>query len=129
MVDSNQLTSEERPQYKAYAITDKNSKSEDRLRIEDSNDIRSEFHHDKDRIIHSRAFRRLEGKTQVVLTNESYHSRTRLTHSLEVAQMSESIAISLGLNPFATRAIALGHDIGHTPFGHTGEKALNDILL
>jgi dGTPase len=111
-----------------YAVTDQNSKGRKTDEDFHSGDFRTAFQHDRDRLIHSRAFRRLEAKTQVVLIHESDHSRTRLTHSLEVGQISESIAISLGLNTFATLAIALGHDVGHTPFGHTGEKALNKIL-
>ncbi len=112
-----------------YAVSDNNSrgrKTQEKFHPEDN---RTGFQHDRDRIIHSRAFRRLEAKTQVVLIHESDHSRTRLTHSLEVGQISESIAISLGLNTFATLAIALGHDVGHTPFGHTGERALSNILF
>lgn len=117
------------PEFRPYAVTDQNSKGR-KTDEEDFHpeDYRTEFQHDRDRIIHSRAFRRLEAKTQVVLIHESDHSRTRLTHSLEVGQISESIAISLGLNTFATLAIALGHDVGHTPFGHTGERALSTIL-
>lgn len=116
------------PPLNKYAITEDNS--EGRLNTEefDAADLRCAFMHDRDRIIHSRAFRRLEAKTQVVLIHESDHSRTRLTHSLEVNQISESIALSLGLNAYATSAIALGHDVGHTPFGHTGERALSTIL-
>jgi len=116
------------PPLKKYAITEINS--EGRLHDEDFHpaDLRCAFMHDRDRIIHSRAFRRLEAKTQVVLIHESDHSRTRLTHSLEVNQMAESIALSLGLNAYATSAIALGHDVGHTPFGHIGERALSTIL-
>lgn len=122
--DASVLFTELRP----YAVTDQNSKGRKTEEDFHPEDYRTAFQHDRDRIIHSRAFRRLEAKTQVVLIHESDHSRTRLTHSLEVGQISESIAISLGLNPFATLAIALGHDIGHTPFGHTGEKTLSNIL-
>ena len=111
----------------SYALTDKNSKGRKFDEEHHSEDFRSQFQHDRDRILHSKAFRRLNAKTQVILTNESDHSRTRLTHSLEVGQISESIAIRLGLNTFATWAIALGHDLGHAPFGHTGERALNTI--
>ena len=116
------------PELRPYAVTDRNSKG--RKTEEDFHpyDYRTAFQHDRDRLIHSRAFRRLEAKTQVILIHESDHSRTRLTHSLEVGQISESIAISLGLNTFATLAIALGHDVGHAPFGHTGERALSNIL-
>jgi len=114
---------------RAYAVTDRNSKGRKTEEAFHAEDFRTAFQHDRDRLIHSRAFRRMEAKTQVVLIHESDHSRTRLTHSLEVGQISESIAISLGLNTFATLAIALGHDVGHTPFGHTGERALSNILL
>jgi dGTPase len=116
------------PELRPYAVTDQNSKGRKTEEDFHPEDFRTAFQHDRDRIIHSKAFRRLEAKTQVVLIHEGDHSRTRLTHSLEVGQISESIAISLGLNTFATLAIALGHDIGHTPFGHTGEKTLSKIL-
>lgn len=112
---------------KPYALTDKNSRGRRSKEEHHSDDFRCEFQHDRDRIIHSKAFRRLEAKTQVVLVHENDHNRTRLTHSMEVAQISETIAMSLGLNRFATLAIALGHDLGHSPFGHTGERALSDI--
>jgi dGTPase len=111
-----------------YAITDEQSQGRQSLEKFDRKDPRCSFQHDRDRIIHSRSFRRLEAKTQVVLIHENDHSRTRLTHSLEVSQMAETVAMSLGLNIYATQAIALGHDVGHTPFGHTGERALSDIL-
>ncbi len=114
---------------KPYALTDDNSRGRKVKEEHHSDDFRCEFQHDRDRIIHSKAFRRLEAKTQVVLVHESDHNRTRLTHSMEVAQISESIAMKLALNRFATLAIALGHDLGHSPFGHTGERALNDIQL
>ncbi len=90
--------------------------------------IRTAFQRDRDRIIHSKAFRRLEYKTQVFVNHEGDHYRTRLTHSLEVWQIGETIAKVLGLNPDLTAAIALGHDLGHTPFGHSGEDALNSLL-
>lgn len=101
-----------------------------RLEEEDHHeeDFRNESQHDRDRILHSTAFRRLNLKTQVIFSSETDHSRTRLTHSLEVAQMAESIAKELKLNTFLTNAIALGHDLGHAPFGHAGEKELNNIL-
>ncbi len=90
-------------------------------------DIRTEYQRDRDRIIHSKSFRRLKHKTQVFLSPEGDHYRTRLTHTLEVSQISRTIARSLNLNEDLTEAIALGHDLGHTPFGHTGEKILNEI--
>ena len=88
-------------------------------------DIRTCFERDRDRIIHSKAFRRLSGKTQVFLTPQGDHYRTRLTHTLEVSQIARTIARALGLNESLTEAIALGHDLGHTPFGHAGERALD----
>ncbi|QNO16231.1 deoxyguanosinetriphosphate triphosphohydrolase [Alkalicella caledoniensis] len=89
--------------------------------------IRTQYQRDRDRILHSKAFRRLKHKTQVFLSPESDHFRTRLTHTLEVAQISRTIARALRLNEDLTEAIALGHDLGHTPFGHAGEEALNSV--
>lgn len=91
-------------------------------------DLRTSFQRDRDRIIHSRAFRRLKHKTQVFLSPESDHYRTRLTHTLEVSQIARTIARALRLNEDLTEAIALGHDLGHTPFGHAGERAINDLV-
>ena len=90
--------------------------------------LRTEFQKDRDRITHSKAFRRLMHKTQVFISPEGDHYRTRLTHTLEVAQISRTIARALRLNEDLTEAIALGHDLGHTPFGHTGEDALDQLL-
>lgn len=91
-------------------------------------EIRTDFQRDRDRIIHCKAFRRLKHKTQVFLAPKGDHYRTRLTHTLEVAQIARTMARALRLNEDLTEAIALGHDLGHTPFGHCGEKALNEIL-
>ncbi|MBQ6816374.1 MAG: deoxyguanosinetriphosphate triphosphohydrolase [Clostridia bacterium] len=90
-------------------------------------EIRTEFQRDRDRILHSKSFRRLKHKTQVFLAPESDHYRTRLTHTLEVAQIARTIARALRLNEDLTEAIALGHDLGHTPFGHAGERALAEL--
>ncbi len=90
-------------------------------------DVRPAYQRDRDRILHSKAFRRLKHKTQVFLAPEGDHYRTRLTHTLEVSQIARTIAKALRLNEDLTEAIALGHDLGHTPFGHAGERALNDI--
>ena len=99
-----------------------------RRRPEEPDPLRTCFQRDRDRIIHSKSFRRLANKTQVFLAPEGDHYRTRLTHTLEVAQVSCAIARGLGLNCDLTEAIALGHDLGHTPFGHAGERALRASL-
>ena len=90
--------------------------------------IRTVFQHDRDRILHSKAFRRLKYKTQVFLSPEGDHYRTRLTHTLEVSQVARTISRALHLNEDLTEAISLGHDLGHTPFGHIGERVLNELL-
>jgi dGTPase len=95
--------------------------------IEEPCDIRPIYQRDRDRILHSKSFRRLKHKTQVFLAPEGDHYRTRLTHTLEVSQIARTIAKALLLNEDLTEAIALGHDLGHTPFGHAGERALNRI--
>lgn len=103
------------------------SASRGRLKVEADSDIRTIFQHDRDRIIHSKAFRRLKHKTQVFIAPEGDHYRTRLTHTLEVSQIARTIARALKLNEDLVEAIALGHDLGHTPFGHAGEAALTEI--
>ena len=91
-------------------------------------DLRPAYQRDRDRILHSKAFRRLKGKTQVFLAPVGDHYRTRLTHTLEVAQVARTIALALRLNETLVEAMALGHDLGHTPFGHAGERVLNEIV-
>lgn len=103
------------------------AESRGRLRPEPACEIRTCFQRDRDRIIHCRSFRRLKHKTQVFLAPSGDHYRTRLTHTLEVAQIARTIARALQLNEDLTEAIALGHDLGHTPFGHAGERALNSL--
>ncbi|NLZ51994.1 MAG: deoxyguanosinetriphosphate triphosphohydrolase [Thermoanaerobacteraceae bacterium] len=104
------------------------SKSKGRCIYEEKCSVRTDFQRDRDRILHSKAFRRLKHKTQVFISPEGDHYRTRLTHTLEVAQISRTISRALRLNEDLTETIALGHDLGHTPFGHTGEQVLNDFL-
>ena len=91
-------------------------------------DLRTEYQRDRDRIIHCKSFRRLKNKTQVFLKPDDDHYRTRLTHTLEVSQIARTIAKALFLNEDLTEAIALGHDLGHTPYGHAGEQALDERL-
>ncbi len=99
-----------------------------RENLEEECELRTAFQRDRDRIIHSKSFRRLKHKTQVFLAPETDHYRTRLTHTLEVAQIARTISRALRLNEDLTEAIALGHDLGHTPFGHAGERALNELM-
>jgi len=106
----------------------KSAQSRGRLRSEPEDDVRPAFQHDRDRIIHSKAFRRLKHKTQVFFAPAGDHYRTRLTHSLEVSQIARTIAKVLRLHEELTESIALGHDLGHTPFGHTGERILNGLI-
>ena len=101
--------------------------SRGRLHPEPEDPIRPAFHRDRDRIVHSKAFRRLKHKTQVFFAPTGDHYRTRLTHTLEVSQIARTIAKVLQLNEELTEAVALGHDLGHTPFGHAGERVLNDL--
>jgi dGTPase len=110
----------------SYAVTLKNSRG--RAFPEKPHPYRSDFERDRDRIIHCSAFRRLEGKTQVFTPGLDDYYRTRLTHSIEVAQIGRTIAKELRLNESLTEAICLAHDLGHPPFGHAGEKVLNDLM-
>jgi dGTPase len=103
------------------------SRSKGRAHPEEKCSVRTDFQRDRDRIIYSKAFRRLKHKTQVFISPEGDHYRTRLTHTLEVSQIARTIARSLRLNEDLTEAIALGHDLGHTPFGHAGERVLQEI--
>ena len=103
------------------------SESRGRVREEDPCPIRTDYQRDRDRILHCNAFRRLKHKTQVFLAPQGDHYRTRLTHTLEVSQIARTIARALHLNEDLTEAIAMGHDLGHTPFGHAGERALNAV--
>ena len=103
------------------------SKSKGRLQAKELCSIRTEFQRDRDKIIHCKSFRRLKHKTQVFISPEGDHYRDRLTHTLEVSQIARTISRALRLNEDLTEAIALGHDLGHTPFGHTGERLLNSI--
>ena len=106
----------------------KSAESKGRVRREDEDAIRPAFQRDRDRIIHTKAFRRLKHKTQVFFSPAGDHYRTRLTHTLEVAQIARTIAKVLRLHEELTEAIALGHDLGHTPFGHAGERVLSELV-
>ncbi len=106
----------------------KSADSRGRLRSEAEDDVRPAFQRDRDRIIHSKAFRRLKHKTQVFFAPAGDHYRTRLTHTLEVSQIARTIAKVLRLHEELTEAIALGHDLGHTPFGHAGERVIDTLM-
>ena len=106
----------------------RSARSRGRERPEPDDDERPAFQRDRDRLVHSKAFRRLAGKTQVFLAPRGDHYRTRLTHTLEVAQVARSIARALCLNEMLVEAMVMGHDLGHTPFGHAGERILNDLV-
>src|SRR6266852_7770966 len=109
-----------------YAMRTQQSRG--RRHPEESHPYRTLYQRDRDRIVHSTAFRRLMYKTQVLVNQTNDHHRTRLTHTLEVAQISRTIARQLGLNEDLTEAIALAHDLGHPPFGHAGEAALDECM-
>ena len=120
-----QMSEEREESLSPHAVKSRNSKG--RERDEAPCPVRTAFQHDRDRIIHCKSFRRLKHKTQVFIAPLGDHYATRLTHTLEVAQIARTIARALNLNEDLTEAIALGHDLGHTPFGHVGEQALSEL--
>ena len=117
---------EEAARLSAYAALAANSRGRDLH--DEADEFRTCYQRDRDRIIHCKAFRRLKHKTQVFYSPEGDHYRTRLTHTLEVSQIARTMARALMLNEDLTEAISLGHDLGHTPFGHSGEAAMNEVL-
>lgn len=121
-----QLAENEAHMLRGYAVLSKNSRG--RTVNEPTDPQRLPFQKDRDRIIHSKAFRRLKEKTQVFVSHYGDHYRNRLSHSLEVSQVSRDLARTLGLNEDLSESIALAHDLGHTPFGHAGEHALNECM-
>ena len=126
LFDREQLEKQEKESLAPYAL--KSIDSSGRVYNENESSSRTAFQRDRDRIIHTRAFRRLEYKTQVFVFYEGDHYRTRLTHTLEVAQIGKALARGLGANQDLTEAICLAHDLGHSPFGHAGEWVLNDLM-
>ena len=120
-----ELEAHEREYLSPFAVCSADSQGRDRPISPDT--MRTEFQRDRDRIIHCKSFRRLKFKTQVFISPEGDHYRTRLTHTLEVSQVARTIARALKLNEDLTEAIAMGHDLGHTPFGHSGERSLNRL--
>ena len=121
-----QLEQHERQTLAPYAQFSADSRGREHL--EEPHQWRTHYQRDRDRVIHSRAFRRLEYKTQVFLNGSGDHLRTRLTHTMEVAAISRNIGRALGLNEDLAEAISLAHDLGHSPFGHKGEHALNELM-
>ncbi len=126
MLNQNQIKEFEQEFLAPYAA--KSCASRGRAHQEAEHPYRSAYQRDRDRVVHSAAFRRLEYKTQVFVNHEGDYYRTRLTHTIEVAQIARTIAAALRLNADLTEAIALAHDLGHTPFGHSGEEALNELM-
>lgn len=130
-MDSNKLTIreqlEEIERQTLSPLASLSAETKGRMKPEEKCNIRTDYQRDRDRVIHSKSFRRMKHKTQVFLSPTDDHYRTRLTHVIEVAQIARTISKALRLNEDLTEAIALGHDLGHTPFGHAGEAALNDI--
>ena len=125
------ITREDQQQRERTALSEDAAfaeESEGRARSSDPDVLRTDYQRDRDKILHAKSFRRLSHKTQVFLASEGDHFRTRLTHTLEVAQIARTITRALGLNEDLTEAISLGHDLGHTPFGHTGEAALSAAI-
>ena len=120
------LEQRERDTLSPFAMLSENTRG--RAKDIDPDDMRTEFQRDRDRILHCKSFRRLKGKTQVFLSPQGDHYRTRLTHTLEVTQVARTLARALRLNEDLAEAIAMGHDLGHTPFGHAGEDALDRII-
>ena len=123
----NELEKREYEILSPYATKSKESKGRKKTRNDDY-PIRTEFQRDRDKILHSKSFRRLKHKTQVFLSPYNDHFRTRLTHTLEVSQIARTMARALRLNEDLVEAISLGHDLGHTPFGHCGEGVLAELL-
>src|SRR4030066_1827239 len=121
-----QLEEQEEQILAPYAMKSKNSQG--RVYPEEEHPYRTHFQRDRDGLIHSTAFRRLEYKTQVFVNHEGDHYRTRLTHTIEVSQIARSICRALRLNEDLTEAIVLAHDLGHTPFGHSGERMMDQLM-
>ena len=119
---------EKKEQMYLSPLAQKSSETKGRSRFEISCELRTDFQRDRDRILHSKAFRRLKHKTQVFFSPYDDHFRTRMTHTLEVSQIARTISRALDLNEDLTEAISLGHDLGHTPFGHSGERVLNELM-
>jgi dGTPase len=127
MITRQEIENHETQRLAGYAMLNKDSRG--RVFSESEHPYRTGYQRDRDRIIHTTAFRRLEYKTQVFLTTEGDYYRTRLTHTVEVAQIGRTIARALGVNEDLTEAICLAHDLGHGPFGHSGESALNELMI